>query len=69
MTYDKSQQSQTVSALIQLNVACNLALDALPELPPETTQALQEPVRELCDITARELDSLDPAWREITQAD
>jgi hypothetical protein len=33
--------SQTVNPLIQLHVACHLALDALPELPPETTQALR----------------------------
>jgi hypothetical protein len=62
-------ESQTVNPLIQLNVACHLALDALPELPPETTQALREPIQKLCEITERELDRFHPGWRKISQAD
>jgi hypothetical protein len=52
-----------VQALIKLEVACHLALEALPGLPDETEQALREPVQRLCDVTGTELDRIDPGWR------
>jgi len=52
--------NQKVDALIQLKVACRLALDALPELPPETTEALRDPIQSLCEITERELERIHP---------
>jgi hypothetical protein len=51
------------NALIQLEVACRIALDALPELADETEQALREPIQELCDVTGAELDRISPGWR------
>jgi len=52
-----------IDALIRLEIACNLALDALPELPTETAGALRDPIRTLCDVTGNELDRLSPGWR------
>jgi hypothetical protein len=34
-------QERHIQALIRLEVACHVALDALPELPDETEQALK----------------------------
>jgi hypothetical protein len=50
-----------LQALIKLEVACRLALESLPELPPETEEALREPIQTLCDVTGRELKNLQPA--------
>lgn len=52
-----------VQALIKLEVACRLALDALPQLPNETEQVLRDPVERLCEVTGAELDAIDPDWR------
>jgi hypothetical protein len=35
-------------ALVRAYVACNVALDALPELPAETVEAVEEPIKEFC---------------------
>jgi hypothetical protein len=52
-----------LQALIRLEVACNLALESLPELPDDTKQALREPIETLCDVTGKELDRIKPGWR------
>jgi hypothetical protein len=49
-----------IEALVRLEVACQLAIDALPKLPNETSERLREPIRELCDITRQELIRIDP---------
>ncbi|HZC28486.1 MAG TPA: hypothetical protein VE269_02010 [Gaiellaceae bacterium] len=51
-----------VDALVRLQVACRLALEALAGLPEDTQGALREPVQELCTVTERELDALRPGW-------
>ncbi len=51
-----------VDALIRLQVACRLALDALPSLPEDTQGALREPVQKLCSVTEKQLDELRPGW-------
>jgi hypothetical protein len=35
-------------ALVRAYVACNLALESLHELPGETVEAVEEPIREFC---------------------
>jgi hypothetical protein len=59
MEVERPSESR-VQALIKLEVACRLALESLPELPPEAENALREPVQTLCDVTGRELESLQP---------
>jgi hypothetical protein len=49
-----------LEALVRLEAACQLAIDALPKLPAETARRLREPIRELCDITRQELIRIDP---------
>jgi hypothetical protein len=49
-----------IEALVRLEAACQLAIDALPKLPSETAKRLREPIRELCDITRQELIRIDP---------
>ena len=50
-----------LEALIKMEVACRLALESLPVLPPETEKALREPIETLCEVTGRELERLRPA--------
>jgi hypothetical protein len=40
--------SDAEQALTRAYVACKLALDSLDDLPPETVEAVEEPVREFC---------------------
>jgi hypothetical protein len=40
--------SEAEQALTRAYIACKLALDSLDELPPETVEAVEEPVREFC---------------------
>jgi hypothetical protein len=49
-----------LEALIKLEVACRLALESLPELPPETEETLRGPIETLCEVTERELARLQP---------
>jgi hypothetical protein len=55
---------ERLEPLIRLEVACRLALDALPEPPAETEQALRAHVETLCDVTGAELDRISPSWRD-----
>jgi hypothetical protein len=57
-------QGTRLEPLIRLEVACRLALDALPELPDETEQTLRSPVEILCEVTGAELDRVSPGWRD-----
>jgi hypothetical protein len=57
-----------LQALIKLEVACRLALESLPELPPETEEALREPIQTLCEVTGRELESLQPSLQDERKA-
>jgi hypothetical protein len=49
-----------IEALVRLEAACQLAIEAMPQLPSETGKRLREPIRELCDITRQELIRIDP---------
>ena len=51
-----------MDALIKLEVACQLALDSLPKLPPDTGERLRAPIQTLCDVTRTELDRLQPGY-------
>jgi hypothetical protein len=59
MAAERPSESR-LQALIKLEVACRLALESLPELPPETELALREPIQTLCEVTGRELENLQP---------
>ena len=45
-----------------MEVACRLALESLPELPPETEKRLRVPIQTLCDVTQTELARIKPGW-------
>jgi hypothetical protein len=49
-----------LEALIKMEVACRLGLESLAKLPPETEQALREPIETLCKVTEREIERLRP---------
>jgi hypothetical protein len=51
---------ERLQALIKLEVACRLALESLPELPPETEATLRGPIQTLCEVTGRELEKHQP---------
>jgi hypothetical protein len=48
-------------ALIRMEIACQLALESLPELPPETGERLRDPIRALCKVTRDELTRIEPS--------
>jgi hypothetical protein len=45
-----------------MEVACQLALESLPELPPETGERLREPIQALCKVTRDELARIEPSF-------
>jgi hypothetical protein len=49
--------------LLRLQVACELALDALPKLPRDTERELRDHVQGLCRVVERELDEIKPGWQ------
>ena len=51
-----------LQALIRMEVACELALESLPELPPETGERLREPIQALCKVTRDELARIEPSF-------
>jgi hypothetical protein len=51
-----------LQALIRMEVACQLALESLPELPPETGERLREPIQALCQVTRDELTRIEPTF-------
>jgi hypothetical protein len=68
MEVERPSESR-LQALIKLEVACRLALESLPELPRETEEALREPIQTLCDVTGRELESLQPGLTDERKTD
>jgi hypothetical protein len=50
-----------LQALVRMEVACQLALDSLPELPRETGEKLRAPIQALCEVTREELVRLRPS--------
>jgi hypothetical protein len=42
-------------ALIELTAACQIALDALPRVGPQTEDSLRPHIETLCEVTDREL--------------
>lgn len=64
-----AEPGKQIQALIRLEVACQVALEALPELPDETEQALKDHVQALCDVTGAELDRVHPGWRDAPARD
>jgi hypothetical protein len=62
LTMEQSLDESTTGALIKLEVACQLALESLPKLPPESEEALRGPIERLCEVTARELKRLKPDY-------
>jgi len=40
--------SAAEQALVRAYVACQIALDSLSELPTQTVQAVEEPIKEFC---------------------
>jgi hypothetical protein len=53
-----------LNALFRMEVACQLALDSLPELPPETGEKLREPIQALCEVTRNELVRINPGFAD-----
>jgi hypothetical protein len=51
-----------LQALIRMEVACQLALESLPELPPDTGERLREPIQALCEVTRDELVRIEPSF-------
>jgi hypothetical protein len=47
-------------ALIRAYIACNLARDALPELPQDTAAAVEDAVRTFCNVVGEELKRTHP---------
>jgi hypothetical protein len=54
-------EERKVQALIKLEVACRLALEALPDAPAE--EELRQPIKALCEVTERELNRIRPGWK------
>jgi hypothetical protein len=44
----------------ELFVACNIAKDAIPDLPAEIARVVEEPVRRVCDIVGSEVEKVRP---------
>ncbi len=68
MAAERPSESR-LQALIKLEVACRLALESLPELPPETEAALRESIQTLCEVTGRELERLQPCLADERNAE
>jgi hypothetical protein len=47
-------------ALIRAYIACNLAREALPELPQATAAAVEDAVRTFCNVVGEELRRTHP---------
>ena len=60
MAADRSDEA--LQALIKLEVACRLALDSLPALPQRADHALRDAIEELCRLTERELERMQPGF-------
>jgi hypothetical protein len=50
-----------------VQVACQVALGALPRLPKEMESALRAPVQELCDLVQAGIQRIDPAYKIETR--
>jgi hypothetical protein len=53
-------QRAAEDALIRAYIACNIAKDALSNLPPEIVVAVEEPLDQFCRVVGGELRKLRP---------
>jgi len=47
-------------ALVRAYIACRLAIDALPALPSELRDVVEQPVAALCETVGPELERVKP---------
>ena len=59
---DARSVSDAEKALLRASVVCNVALDAIPDPPQETAEAVEEPIREVCR-------RLEPFVQPLTDAE
>jgi hypothetical protein len=59
---EDDSRDNALEALIKMEVACRLALESLPALPTQAEQALRDPIEQLCRVTERELQQLEPRF-------
>lgn len=62
MTDELEQIQPEVQALIRAYVACRVAMDALPELPPEIVADVDEAVTRLCHAVGPALEARHPRF-------
>jgi hypothetical protein len=57
---DPVYDDDAMQALVRAHVACRLALDALPDLPSDIQDVVEEPLRTFCEIIGPELERVNP---------
>ena len=62
MTDELDAMEPEVQALIRAYVACRVAMDALPDLPREIAQEVEEAVTRLCHAVGPELERRHPGF-------
>jgi hypothetical protein len=55
-----AREQQAKAALFQAFVACNIAKDAIPDLPAEIAGVVEEPLQKLCEVVGAEVEKFRP---------
>ena len=55
-----AREQEAKAALFQAFVACNIAKDAIPDLPAEIARIVEEPLQELCEVVGAEVEKFRP---------
>jgi hypothetical protein len=55
-----ARENEAKAALFQAFVACNIAKDAIPDLPVEIARVVEEPIQRFCEVVGAEVEKFRP---------
>ena len=59
---DEVVEPGELQALIRAYIACRVAVDSLPDLPPEVRERVEEPLSKFCHVVGPELERVNPGF-------
>lgn len=62
MSAEPAYDETAFEALVRAYIACRLAIEALPALPLDIREVVEEPVAALCNTIGPELERIKPGF-------
>lgn len=60
MSAEPAYDDVAIQAIARAYVACRVAMDALPDLPEDLREVVEQPITTLCQVVGPEIERLRP---------